>query len=125
MRIKLKTIIIADNILKNIIDNDKENKIDAVVKFKILTYLKEFNNPISSYREIENQKIEEYGELDNESKRYILRKDNKNLSKFETEINKLFEEEVNLNIEKIKIDEALLWGLTSNELILLYDMIEA
>lgn len=125
MRIKLKTIIIADNIFKNIIDNDKENKINAIAKFKMLTYLKEFSNPISSYKVIENSKIEEYGELDDESKRYILRKDNKNLLKFETEINKLIEEEVNVNIEKIKIDEALLWGLTSNEMILLYDMIEA
>ncbi len=125
MKIKLQTIIIADSIFKNIIDNDKENKINPIVKFKMLTYMKEFNNFISSFKTIENSKIEEYGVFDETMERHVLTKDSENFPKFELEITQLLEEEINVNIEKIKINDASLWGLTSNEMVILYDMIEA
>lgn len=61
MKLKLKELMILNQILKNMIDQDNDRKIQTLFKFKILGILKNMETPIANFEVIRNEKIKEYG----------------------------------------------------------------
>lgn len=124
MKIKLNTVLTANAIFRNIIDNDTENKIDSVFKFKLLTMLKEMSNSVTTFEEIRNEKIKEYGTIDDESGQYQIDQKSEDFKKFNDELLNLVDEEVEINISKIKLNDAIKYGLNSYTLQNILDIIE-
>lgn len=124
MKIKLNTILVANAIFRNIIDNDTDNKIDSTFKFKLLTMLKDMSNSVSAFEEIRNEKIKEYGAINEENGQYYIDEKSDNVKKFNEELLKLVDEEVDININKIKINDAIKYGLNSYTMQNLIEIIE-
>lgn len=124
MKIKLNTVLTANTIFRNIIDNDKDNTIDSVFKFKLLSMLKEMTNAVTTFEEVRNEKIQKYGSLDKETGQYKIDENSENFKKINEELLELVNEEVDVNISKIKLDDAIRNGLNSYLLQNLIEIIE-
>ena len=127
MTLKLKNILEINNVLKSVIDN-KELKIDALLKFQFLGILNKINNIVENYELVKNEKIKEYGtEIKNEDgeKTIGIKPDDTDaITKFTTDMNKVIDADVEIDIQKLKAENVCNSGLTSNELLILYPIME-
>ena len=127
MTLKLKNILEIDNVLKSVIDN-KELKVDALLKFQFLGILNKINNIVENYELVKNEKIKEYGtEIKNEDgeKTIGIKPDDTDaITKFTTDMNKVIDADVEIDIQKLKAESVCNSGLTSNELLILYPIME-
>ncbi len=124
MKIKLKELMVLNHILKNLIDNDSDRKIQALFKFKILGILKNMEPPIANFEIIRNEKIKEYG-TEEENGTISIPEDNEEImKKFTDELNNLMESEVEVPIEKLKAEEVFNAGVPADYLVGLYGIIE-
>lgn len=124
MKMKLKELMILNQILKNMIDQDTDRKIQTLFKFKILGILKNMENPIANFEIIRNEKIKEYG-TEGENGTISIPEDNEEIMKqFTEDLNILMESEVEVPIEKLKVDEVFNAGVPADYLLGLYGIIE-
>lgn len=124
MKMKLKELMILNQILKNMIDQDTDRKIQTLFKFKILGILKNMENPIANFEIIRNEKIKEYG-TEGENGTISIPEDNEEIMKqFTEDLNVLMESEVEVPIEKLKADEVFNAGVPADYLVGLYGIIE-
>lgn len=124
MKMKLKELMILNQILKNMIDQDTDRKIQTLFKFKILGILKNMENPIANFEIIRNEKIKEYG-TERENGTISIPEDNEEIMKqFTEDLNVLMESEVEVPIEKLKVDEVFNAGVPADYLLGLYGIIE-
>lgn len=124
MKMKLKELMILNQILKNMIDQDTDRKIQTLFKFKILGILKNMETPIANFEIIRNDKIKEYG-TENEDGTISIPEDNEEIRKqFTNDLNELMESEVEVPIEKLKADEVFNAGVPADYLLRLYGIIE-
>lgn len=119
---KLGTAVSLDNVLKNIIDTEDIN--DISLKFKLLTISKSLEPFISNFQMIRNQKIKEYGQENDDGSISISSTDTESLNKFSNDINTLIQTDITVSITKLKSKEVFNNGLTSEQLIGLYEIIE-
>lgn len=124
MKMKVRELIVLNQFIKNLIDRDAEQNIQTVFKFKLLGILKNMEIPITNFEMIRNEKIKEYGTED-ENGMVSIPEDNESLMKqFTEDINELLESEIHIPIEKLNIDEAFQAGVSADDLVGLYGMIE-
>lgn len=124
MKMKLKELMILNQILKNMIDQDTDRKIQALFKFKILGILKNLESPIANFEVIRNEKIKEYG-TEEENGIISIPEDNEEIMKqFTDDLNSLMESEVEIPIEKLKVEEVFNAGVPADYLLGLYGIIE-
>lgn len=124
MKMKLKEIMVLNQILKNIIDQDTDRKIQALFKFKILGILKNMESPIANFEVIRNEKIKEYG-TEGEDGTISIPEDNEKIMKqFTEDLNSLMESEVEISIEKLKAEDVFNAGVPADYLVGLYGIIE-
>lgn len=109
--------------IKNIINN-KEYKIDVVTKFQMLGILKEFESSLANIETIRNEKIMEYGKTNEDGQIYVDKNDSENFSKFIAEMNELMNTETDVNINPLDAKTVINIGLSSDELMILYDIME-
>ena len=128
-----------NRIIKNLIDNTTE--INALVKFKLLGMLKQFEPVVQNYEMVREDFIKNHGTYD-ESGRFGIfppeRKDdvsdedyNKEVDEFEkimTEFNTALDEILNsesgIEIKKFKYTDIMDAGLPTEYLVAIYDLIE-
>ena len=123
MEIKLHKVMKLNDILKNIINN-KEYKIDVVTKFQMLGILKKFETPLMNIETIKNEKIMEYGKTNEEGGAFIEQSDTENMGKFIADMNALMNSDVELDINPLDAKTVSDIGLSADELMVLYDIME-
>lgn len=124
MKMKVRELIILNQFIKNLIDCDAAQKIQTVFKFKLLGILKNMEIPIANFELIRNEKIKEYGTED-ETGMISIPEENESLMKqFTEDLNELLESEIHVPIEKLNIDEVFQAGVTADDLVGLYGIIE-
>lgn len=123
MQMKLHKVNRLNEVIRNIINN-KEYKIDVVLKFQMLGILKELETPLINIDTIRNEKIVEYGTTNEEGQTFIDPNDAEKISKFITEMNELMNTDVELDISLLDAETVMNIGLTPDELMVLYDIME-
>ena len=139
MKMKVESVIMYNNIIKDIIDNAQD--VNALVKFKMLGMLKQFEPTIANFEIIRNEKIKKYGtESDNGNfgiyapnrDKFGNDKDYENaIKEYEEAINnlnrdldKVAKSEVEVEFNKFKSADIMNAGIPANYLVALYDLIE-
>lgn len=124
MKLKLRELMVLNQLLKNMIDQDTDRKIHTLFKFKILGILKNMESPIANFEIIRNEKIKEYG-TENEDGTISIPEDNEEIRKqFTDDLNVLMESEVEIPIEKLKAEDVFNAGVPADYLVGLYGIIE-
>lgn len=124
MKMQLKDIITLYHTLKTIIDSDRELKIDALFKFKLLGIMKSIETPVANFDFIRNEKIQEYGTQD-EQGRFSISPDNQEaVRKFTEDMEKVTSSEIDISIEKLKAKEVFASGISTDLIMGLYNIME-
>lgn len=123
MKIKLRTVLDLNAMLKAIIDNT-ELKIDSLLKFKLLGILKNIEIPVNNFEAVRNEKIREYGKENDEGNIGISADDTESMEKFTKDMNEVINSDVEVNIQKLKSTDVFDKGLPADYLVGLYPIIE-
>ena len=123
MKIKLRTVLDLNAMLKAIIDNT-ELKIDSLLKFKLLGILKNIEIPVNNFEAVRNEKIREYGKENDEGNIGISADDTESMEKFTKDMNEVINSDVEVNIQKLKATDVFDRGLPAEYLVGLYSIIE-
>ena len=123
MKIKLGIVLELNNMLKAIIDNT-ELKIDSLLKFKLLGILKNIEIPVNNFESVRNEKIREYGKENDEGNIGISADDTESMEKFTKDMNEVINSNVEVNIQKLKVNDVFDKGLPAEYLVGLYSIIE-
>ena len=89
MKMQLKEILVLNDVLKAIIDNDKDLKIDVLFKFKLLGIMKSIEIPVENFDIIRKEKIKQYGKKDEDGNISIPNNDHDTIKKFTEDLNKV------------------------------------
>lgn len=136
---KLETILQYNDIFKNLIDNAKE--INALVKFRLLGIVKQFEPIVTNFEIVREEKIRQYGKQQENGSVGIIPPDKDKfeneeeynkaeaefhdaVAAFNTDMNELLQSDVDIEIKKFKPDEVIDVGIPADFLVLLYDFIE-
>ena len=125
---KLKEILNLNQVIKLIIDN-KELKIDSLLKFRLLGILKDIEPSVSNFEIIRNENIREFGQPVNDENgniiSYEIPQDNEvSINKFKESLEKLLDNDVQISIHKLKASDVFDKGLLAEYLVGLYSIIE-
>lgn len=123
MELKLKDVLKANQALKIIIDNE-ELKLDPLLKFKLLGIMKTIEPHIENYEIIKNEKIMQYGKKIDGGQVYIPSEDKEAVKKFNKDMDKVTEADVEVNISKIKAQDIMIKGVSADILMALYPFLE-
>lgn len=122
LKLKVNEVLNLNNVLKTIIDNDK-NKINVLLKFRLLGIMRSIEFHITNFEIVKNEKIIEYGE-ETENGIYQISKDKPEaMENFKRDIDQVLDSEVAINIDMLKPNEVFDQGLTSEYLMSLYPII--
>lgn len=136
---KLETILQYNDIFKNLIDNAKE--INALVKFRLLGIVKQFEPIVTNFEIVKEEKIRQYGKQQEDGSIGIISPDKDKFENeeeynkaeaefhdavvaFNTDMNELLQSDIDIEIKKFKPDEVIDVGIPADFLVLLYDFIE-
>lgn len=119
---KLANALAINDVLKQIIDNDQIE--DISLKFRLLTIAKSFESHAMNFQMIRNQKIKVYGQEDENGNIAISVNDSASMQRFSDDMNALLDTEVTLQLSKLKPEDVINKGLSSEQLIGLYEIIE-
>ena len=128
-KITLNEALVLNNIVKALIDN-KDMKISATLKFKLLSIAKELENPVANFYAVRESKIAEYGtevvddEGNNLGYHEIKKDDAEAMEKFRNDLDELAQKEIEVNIQKLKSDEVLNVDIPADYLIKMFNIIE-
>lgn len=136
----VKDVLNYNRIIKSIIDDVKE--VNALVKFRLLGMLKQFEPIVANYETIRGEKIQEYG-TPTEDGGFAIIPPNKDdfendedfqkatenfdssVSKFKNEIAEIANSNLeDFKITKFKYDDIIDAGIPSEYLVAIYDLIE-
>ncbi len=109
--------------ISEIINNEK--KIDCKLKFHLLGILHEIDTPVKNFERIRNEKIREYGTEDTEGNITIDSKDTDTLTKFSQSLQDLLQEQIIVNLPRLKATDIFNSGLNAKYLVELYPIMEA
>lgn len=123
MKLKLKDVLTISTILKTIIDDTNSN-IDPLLKFKLLGLLKATEGHVENFQEIRNEKINEYGENDDDGNVFISKENQEALKQFNDALGTLLDSEVTITADKLKAGDIFNKGIPAQYLIALYPLIE-
>ncbi len=120
---KLKDILVINNAIRVLMDSN-DIQLDASIKFKMLTILKQCSSHVENFESLRNEKIQEYGSKDDDGNYTIAKDDVVALRRFSSDINELAQTDVDINLQKIKANEIMKYSIPSAILVDLYDVIE-
>lgn len=123
MKIKLSKVTMLNEVIRSILNN-KEYKIDVVTKFQMLGILKSFETPLMNIDTIKNEKIMEYGTTNEDGGIYIDKTNTEKFSKFVFDMDELLNSDTEIDIETLDAKTMSDIGLSADELIVLYDIME-
>lgn len=120
MTMKLLSILNLYNNIKIMLD-DTTVKIDVLLKFKLLGVLKSLEVYVQNFEIVRGEKFVEYGE---KSENGNISIPTEKIEEFTLELQKLLDNEIEVNFKKIKASDIIDKGLNANYLICLYDIME-
>lgn len=129
MKMTLNDALVLNDIVKGMIDNT-DLKISSIFKFRLLGIAKNLEMPVSNYQMIREEKIREYGTevVDDEGNPTggieIKAEDKDARKKFEDDMIKFINTEVEVDIPKLKVQEVFDAGVPSDYLVHLFNIIE-
>ena len=121
MKLKLGDILNINQTLKVIIDNEKN--VDALFKFRLLGIMKSLETHVGNFEMIRNEKIVEFGKEDENGNFSINNDDEETVKNFKSNISKLLDSEVTIDIEKFKPSDIFDKGVKAEYLKGLYQLI--
>ncbi len=124
MKMKLNNVLVLNDVLKSIIDTDKNLKIDALFKFRLLGIMKNLESHVANFEVIRNEKIRKYGKEDENGNVSISQNDETAVKKFTDDLNKVLTSQVEVNIEKLKVNDIFGAGVPAEYLVRMYDIVE-
>ena len=123
MKLKLKEVLTISTVLKTIID-DTSSRIDPLLKFKLLGLLKATEGHVENFQEVRNEKINEYGENDEDGNIFIPKENQEAIKQFNDALGALVDSEVTVTADKSKAGDIFNKGIPAQYLIALYPLIE-
>jgi hypothetical protein len=90
----------------------------------MLGILKSFETPLMNIDTIKNEKIMEYGTTNEDGGIYIDQTDTEKFPKFISDMNELLNSETEIDIELLDVKTMFDIGLSTDELMVLYDIME-
>ena len=129
MKMTLNEALILNDIVKALIDNTNL-KITPIFKFKLLGIAKNLEMPVANYQMIREEKIREYGSesVDAEGNPTggveIKPEDIESITKFTKDMNDFINTEIEVDIQKLKVQEVFDAGVPSDYLVRLFNIIE-
>lgn len=124
MDIKLSKVLNIYYTLRHVIDDDKSS-ITPLTKFKLLGVMKELESPVINFETIKGEKIRELGTSNEEGVFFIDANDQESVKKFNESILPILDSEVLVDLQKIKAEDIFNKGLSAEQLVALYEIIEA
>ena len=135
----VKEVLEYNKIIKAIIDNSKD--VNALVKFRLLGMLKQFEPIVLNFDTIREEKIMKYGKPTEDGntgivppKKEDFEKDEDfenavkefedTIKKFTDDLTEVAESEADITIKKFKYTDIVDAGLPSDYLVAIYDLIE-
>lgn len=139
MKMKVEKVIVYNNIIKDIIDNAQD--VSAVVKFKLLGMLKQFEPTVANFEIVRNEKIKKFGtegengnfgiyapyreKFDNdEDYESAIKEYEESVVNLNKELDEVVKAEVEVEFDKFKPEDIMNAGIPANYLVALYDLIE-
>lgn len=120
---KLVDVLSLNQTLKAIIDTEN-SKIDSLFKFKLLGIMKSIDQHVLNFEVIRNEKIMEYGKKNEDGSIEIKNDDEETVKKFNESLQPVLNNEVTINIDKLKVEDVFNKGVNAEYLIGLYQIIE-
>lgn len=125
---KLKKILNLNQVIKSIIDN-RELKIDSLLKFRLLGIMKDIEPSIVNFETIRNENIREFGQPVNDEKGNIIsyeipQDDEVSVNKFRESLEELLNTDVQITVHKLRVSDVFDKGLPAEYLVGLYSIIE-
>lgn len=122
IKLKLGDLLSINQTLCLIIDDVQTT--DFILKFKLLGIMKAFEPFVSNFEVIKNEKIIEYGKETEKGSFKISNGDRQAIENFNRDLEKLVNNEVSVNADKLKANEIFDKGIKAEHLIRLYSIIE-
>lgn len=136
---KIGDILNYNRSIKLIIDNAKD--VNSLVKFRLLGMLKQFEPVVQNYETIREEKIQEYGTVSEDGRIGIFEphedafeavndyqeakaKYDETIKKFSNDLDEILNSEADIEIKKFKYTDIMDAGLSSDYLMVIYDLIE-
>lgn len=136
---KVVDILNYNRAIKMIIDN--ADNVNSLVKFKLLGMLKQFEPVVQNFEIIREEKIKEYGTVDDQGRTGIFepkeedfetvtdfeeahKKFEEVLTNFNKDLDSVLNSESEIEITKFKYTDIMDAGLSSDYLMVIYDLIE-
>ncbi len=123
IKMKLVDVLSLNQTLKAIIDTEN-SKIDSLFKFKLLGIMKSIEQHVLNFEVIRNEKIMEYGKKNEDGNIEIKNDDEKAVKRFNDSLQLVLNNEVTVNIDKLKATDVFNKGVNAEYLIGLYQIIE-
>ena len=135
---KVEDILRYDRVVKDIIDNAK---LDSVLKFKFLQMAKQFEPVIENVNKVRDEVLNKYSSTNENGQSGIFQPDREKfesdeafndavkefqekITKFNEELQPVFEEEVKIELKKFKASDVMNSGIPAESLLVIYDLIE-
>lgn len=109
--------------IKSVFD-DRSITLDAKLKFKLLTIMKQLEPHMENIATVRDEKIRQYGVLGETGQYKIDTTDVETFNKYQDEMTALLNSEVEVNLGKIKASEIINLNIPARYLVVLYDIIE-
>lgn len=136
---KVSEVLNYNRIIKSIIDDSKD--VNALVKFKLLGICKQFEPVVANFEIVRNDKIAEFGTLNEVGEPEIIPPKEDNFSnkddyqkavasykeawgKFSTALDEILNSDVDVEIKKFKYMDIIDAGIPASYLVAIYDLIE-
>lgn len=136
---KVADILNYNRAIKMIIDNATD--VNSLVKFKLLGMLKQFEPAVTNFEIIREDKIKEYGSINKNGQFGIFepkeddfetvtdfeeahKKYEETIDNFNKDLDEILNSESDITIKKFKYTDIMDAGLSSDYLIIIYELIE-
>lgn len=120
---KLYKVLKLNHSIKSLIDR-QDIKLNTSFKFRLLGIMKSIEPYLENFEIIRNEKIKEYGTVDEDNKITIDENDTEARNKFSKDMENLLHTNVNLHIKKIKSKDAFNAGVPADYLVRIYDILK-
>ena len=134
----VQTVLQYDSIMSNLIDN---TNIDGIYKFKFLQMRKQFEPAVANFNKVREESLAKHSKTNDEGQLGIfqpvrekfdsdeayndaVKEYEESITKFNEELQPIFDEEVKIEFKKFKAADIMNSGIPSDALLALYDLIE-
>lgn len=136
---KVKEILDYNRIIKSIIDNAQD--VNALVKFRMLGMLKQFEPIVANFEQVRGEKITQYGTVSEDGTIGIFKPKEEDfeseddyasamqnyqeaINNVSTDLDEILDSEADVQIKKFKYTDIMDAGLPTDYLVAIYDLIE-